>query len=116
MIDYLGISTREIFCEGLPRVQFEVCFLNTTKNGLFVIRTTAVPSLLENTKFGTDEYITSKTRFFLKGYCKKNKEEITPTDLNALCVKIRSDVEKCIKAWLDGNKNFLIKDLWRNTN
>jgi hypothetical protein len=50
MIDYLGISTREIFCEGLPRVQFEVCFLNTTKNGLFTIRTTASPRSLENPK------------------------------------------------------------------
>jgi hypothetical protein len=111
MIDYLGISTREIFCEGLPRAQFEVCFLNTTKNGLFTIRTTASPRSLENPKFEADEYITSKTRFFLKRYCEVNKEDITHADLNALCEKIRPDVEKCIKAWLDGNKNFIIKEI-----
>jgi hypothetical protein len=90
--------------------------LNTTKNALFAVKTSASPAAIENVNFDTGEYITTKVRCALRKYCKIRGEKLTLEEWEELYKKIKPDIEICAEEWRKGNKIIIINDLWRNTN
>ena len=116
MIDYLGVIIEPAEADGKEVAKFGVGFLNTTKNALFKIKTSASPVAIENTDFDAGEYITTKVRCGLRKYCKIRGEKLTVEEWEELYKKIKPDIKRCAEEWRKGNKNFIIRDLWRNTN
>ena len=116
MIDYLGVKIDPAEVDRKEVAKFCVGFLNTTKNALFDVKTAASPAAIENVNFDAGEYITTKVRCALRKYCKIRGEKLTLEEWEELYKKIKPDIERCAEEWRKGNKNFIIKDLWRNTN
>jgi len=116
MIDYLGIILEPAEADGKEIAKFGVGFLNTTRNALFQIKTSALPAAIENTEFDAAEYISTKVRCALRKYCKIRGEKLTLEEWEELYKKIKPDVERCAEEWRKGNKIIITNDLWRNTN
>ena len=116
MIDYLGVKIEPAEADGKEIAKFSVGFLSTTRNALFQIKAPASPLAIENPNFDAGEYFTTKVRCALHKYCRVRGEKLTLEEWEELYKKIKPDIEKCAEEWRKGNKNFIIKDLWRNTN